>query len=159
MSLLDELVTDATMALHHLVQTQKPKSLTPIFFAVDAEGTTHVLATPWASPDEKTAALRALKAEFRKRQIIAYVHISEAWIAYVTRDDPAALTGRVADRPDKVEAVVMAATDGTDTRHQVYDITRDRKGRIVALALRPELAGMTDPPQGRMFELLEGVEP
>jgi hypothetical protein len=159
MSLLDELVADATMALHHLIEREKPKALTPIFFAMDAEGTTHVLGTPWASPEEKTAALKALKAEFQKRQIIAYVHISEAWIAYVTRDDPAALTGRVADRPDKVEAVVMAATDGTDTRHQVYDITRDRKGRIVALALRPELAGMTDPPQGRMFELLEGVEP
>jgi hypothetical protein len=155
MSLLDELVADATMALHHLIERERPKALTPIFFACDAEGTIHVMGTPWASPDEKTAALKALKEEFQKRQIIAYVHISEAWIAYVERGDSAAVHGRIADRPDRVEAVVMAATDGTDTRHRVYDIMRDRRGRIVALALRPELEGMTDPPQGRMFELLE----
>jgi hypothetical protein len=155
MSLLDELVTDATMALHHLIEREKPKGLTPMFFAMDAEGETHIVSIPWASPDEKTAALRALKEEFRKRQIVAYVHIAEAWTAHVPRNDPAAVHGRIADRPDRVEAVVMAATDGSATRFALYDITRDRRGRIVALALRPELAGMTDPPQGRMFELLE----
>ena len=72
-----------------------------------------IIATPWADDHEKKAALTFVKAKMRELKAHRYVQIAEVWTLVTPEKMPESirLGGRIANHPDRREAVIAIAED------------------------------------------------
>jgi hypothetical protein len=126
-------------------------SLMPTWVLIDAKNRISVIGTPWQNDMEKEFYGKSLRQEMRKRKVVAYSFVTEAWKATVPPD--ADLTKvRASERPDKQEVVMALASDGQDQEWRTWEIKRDWHERVTDLVLLPEMPGT---PEGWMCEMLK----
>jgi len=78
-------------------------------------GKIDIIATPWQDDHEKRAAVTFVKAKMRELGAKRYVQIAEVWTLVTPKDkgipESIRLGGRIANHPDRREAVIAIAED------------------------------------------------
>lgn len=120
--------------------------LMPTFYLiVPPPGRDVNVGAPWASTEEKIAALAEVKRLSHEIGAIGASFVSEVWLRSVPKPWHAArtdLTTPPSESPDRIEAVFAIATDGVRTEVGWWQIVRDRPGgRIISLVEEKEVKG------------------
>jgi hypothetical protein len=84
--------------------------VSPMWFVDDGNQLT-IIATPWASNEEKVQAVRFVKAKMKEVGAVRYAHMAEVWMltAQEKLPDSIKMGGSIASHPERREAVVMMA--------------------------------------------------
>ena len=110
---LDDMVKVGLEQAHRtLIGTRE--QLVPTCLLCGSDGKLTILATPWDGDFEKQLAQISVKLTMKETDCVAYSMVMEAWPAsYPTAD-----TGgvRPSQRPDRIEMVMVIATDGLHRR-------------------------------------------
>jgi hypothetical protein len=108
-------------------------SLMPQWVLVDAGGA-HVIGTPWRDDQEKEFMTERLRDDMRKRKVLAYSLVIEAWAATAPpgwkEGEPRMPNWK---RPDRREMVIAFATDGREIQWRGWAIKRNHLERVSAL--------------------------
>jgi hypothetical protein len=135
-SLLDLAEQQARMVLLELKQ-----ELMASWVMLGADHKFEIIATPWKNDLEKELSHKMLRAFVRKKQIVAYSFLSEAWVAIApagwSPGQPMAEAERPMQRADRKEVVLAFASDGATKEWRVWEIIRDWQEQIITLASRP----------------------
>jgi hypothetical protein len=131
-----------------LLELHKP-SLVPIWVMFSADGKVDLVPTPWADEREKQLYASMMPVLMRRRKVIAYSFLTEAWIATLDKEEFDEKTGRAHDgvmearqRPDRQEAVIACACTATMSRWKRWRIVREATTeRIIKLEEHPIPAG------------------
>jgi hypothetical protein len=138
-----------------MVLLQLKQDLMPSWVMFTRDHKVEIIATPWRNDLEKRLSERSLRDLVRKKQIVAYSFLSEAWLATAptdwSPDKPLPEAERPAQRADRTEGVIAFASDGTIKEWRVWEIIRDWEEQIITLRQRPLREGV---PSGWVTELL-----
>ncbi len=144
---------------------------------------TFMYSTPFGDEESKKAILGFLRAEFKRRNIIAYSHFSECWYLdetcmamrvihkVVNKEVPPHLRKRAyrylmeampppSEHPDRKEAMTIGAFSATHGVQRMLPILRDKAGLISGFAApTTSMEGkIGEEIEGRMAELLVSEE-
>lgn len=141
-TLLDKMMLAAEASIRRHIG--KRQTLMPVWHVVHADGQSEVIGTPWADGDEKQTIFAAMREMFRTTDVIAYCLTVEAWAtpSMMPADVKAIVpTGDINDlipseMPDRVEIFTATASDGSETLSVIWDIRRDKRGRVQAVIKR-----------------------
>jgi hypothetical protein len=134
---LDKLVVTAIKHAESVLIGKDGASILPTFVIESASGAIAIIATPWTSERDKEMVVYALRATMRKAGVVRYSFVSEAWMA--TAPPGAEFNARLADhempsqRPDRVEVVIISASDKTEVKSAMLRIVRGEAGTVVRL--------------------------
>jgi hypothetical protein len=126
-----------------------------MYWLVDtAENGQTVIVTPWPAdmpPAGSRGAVKDARAEcirelFKEMNVTRYVLVHEAWVVARSkdtspedmRDDIAEAGGSLANMPERLEFVVLQASDGHDFIHAMREIVRPAGGKPYLGALDVE---------------------
>jgi hypothetical protein len=123
----------------------------PIFAIFQTDGNLLPIMAPIGVKDEqlqKQLIAAFIRAKLREEQAVGYTVVSEAWMAidsagadkdeFLEQYDRDRRAGkRIADRPDRIDTLVVAAVTPTQQRVRMYEIKRPG-GRYAGLTPRPE---------------------
>jgi len=135
------------------------EELAPMWMLRGLDGSVEIIATPWGGPEQKHLTVEAMRSVMRKRQIIAYSLLVEAWFAHAERDEVNAdgtIKGPMpSQRPDRKECVCILAQDHYGARRNLHlEIIRDKSGRCAELR---KMTGAEDVITGIFDDLLHTV--
>jgi hypothetical protein len=149
---LDALLELAGDHARRVLVEMKEAELTPTFLMITDRETIFTPAL-WRDEREKAAILAAVRAIMKKRGVVRYSMVSEAWTAMQPEGwKPGMPQGPLpGDRPDRKEVVIAIAADKATSKSRTWDIIRGESGSIVEL--RRDKAELKDL-GGRMAELL-----
>jgi hypothetical protein len=112
--------------------------LMPQWVLIDAQGGCDIVGTPWRNGHEKELTVERMRKEMRKRKVLAYSLVIEAWAAVAP---PGWKEGEPRmpnwQRPDRREVVVAFATDGKSIEWRHWAIKRDWQDHVRALEPMP----------------------
>ena len=134
---LDKLVRLAVEHAERVLIGKDGASIMPSFVIESANGQIAIVATPWTSERDKELTVLALRATMRKAGVERYSFISEAWMAVAAPGTER--KARLADhempsqRPDRIEVVIITASDATEVRSAMLRIIRGEAGTVVRL--------------------------
>lgn len=134
---LDKLVQLAVEHAERILIGHEGAQIMPSFVLESAGGDMAIIATPWANERDKEMTVRALRATMRKGGVVRYSFISEAWMA--TAKPGQEKLARLPDgempsqRPDRVEVVIISASDAKQIRSAMLRIVRGEGGTVVRL--------------------------
>ena len=146
--MLDKMMAGAERGIRERIGTKDV--MLPIWHVMHADGQSEVIGTPWGNYNEKEAVFAAMRAMFRTTDVIAYSIVTEAWTTpkALSQDEVKAMApdGDIAQihpsvMPDRVEVFTATASDGSTVQMKMWDIRRDRRGRVQAIVQRPEMEG------------------
>jgi hypothetical protein len=136
------------------------KQLTPLYHLFGPPGGDHaIIPCQFQSEIQKQIMLAEVREIARKMGAVAALFMTESWMVKIdqrsswharrmleTMDPPS-------QHPDRIEAVTIAATDGTEKAMRVLQIIRNRPGgKIVSLIEEP-------PPEDILSRFLDGILP
>jgi len=147
---LEELVDLAEAHVRDYLLTKGEKELTPMWHLISRkEKSDAVVATPWGGDFEKQLAVAKVKEIAREIDAEAVCFTTECWMLDSTRikhpGGPLPNTSWHRDRamrnmprpsqsPDRIEAVIIVAHDGVNTKARSLQMIRDRPGgRLISL--------------------------
>ena len=146
--LLDKMFHAAEKSLRDRIGTKDV--MMPIWHVMHADGRSEVIGTPWGNSNEKETVLAALRAMFKTTDVIAYCVSTEAWTMPkgMTPEEAKAIAPngdinqlRPSVMPNRVECFNVFASDGTASLGKMWNIRRDKRGRVQAIVLRDDLEG------------------
>ena len=134
---LDKLIQLAVEHAERVLIGHPGASILPSFVVETGDGQLAIIATPWANERDKQITVLALRATMRKAGVVRYSFISEAWMAIA----PAGTEHKTrladhempANRPDRVEVVIISASDAKEVRSVMLRIIRGEAGTVVRL--------------------------
>ena len=136
---LDELLAAAELhARTILIERQEP--LIPLFHLSDAEGDGYIVSGDFRgeTPDEviqsKDAVAAFVREVIAEHKIVNYSFLSEAWMI-VRQKWTEGVSTPPSESADRIEVVIATAQSRTDYRLRRWRIERDRRGKVVDLAL------------------------
>jgi hypothetical protein len=153
---LDKLVQLAIEHAERVLIGQPGASILPSFVVETGDGQLAIIATPWTNERDKQITVLALRATMRKAGVVRYSFISEAWMAIA--EPGTEHKTRLADhempsnRPDRVEVVIISASDAKEVRSAMLRIIRGEAGTVVRLDRDQADAKNV---QGRFVDLLK----
>ena len=149
---LDALLELAGDHARRVLVEMKEAELTPTFLMITDRETIFTPAL-WRDEREKAAILAAVRAIMKKRGVVRYSMVSEAWTAMQPEGwKPGMPQGPLpGDRPDRKEVVIAIAADKATSKSRTWDIIRGESGSVAEL--RRDKAELKDL-GGRMAELL-----
>jgi|SRR5215469_586357 len=111
------------------------QSLSPTWVLIDAAGNSTLFSTPWNNELEKRLAEIFLRLRIRRFGAVAYLFMSECWVAIATAPErekgfPATLPR---ERSDKFEAVIALACVKGRALWKVWKMLRDSEQRVTVL--------------------------
>ena len=145
---IDELLDKAIAHSRDILIGKAGAELMPTWLVQLKDRPAMVLATPWDGEDEKSRVIFAIRMLLKNPEVLSYSFLSEAWIAFEDARHPTGLMP--SQREDKREVVIINAFDRQSGQMRIYEIKRDRKGRVSDLVKDPE--GI-DRFEGRLFNL------
>jgi hypothetical protein len=128
-------------------------TLPPTWILVNDKGDIQIEATPWTDEFEKLLAKVYIRAHMLRQRTTAYAFLAESWR---TKWDPGKAPPLVSNLKDRIECVMLFATDGKTKKWAALDIKRSPEGQ--AIALEP-LKDSIDAADGWMVRMLEGGIP
>ena len=134
---LDKLVALAVEHAERVLIGIPDASILPSFVLEREDGATAIIATPWSSERDKELTVHALRATMRESGVVRYSFICEAWMAVAPPGTES--KSRLADhempsnRPDRVEVVIISASDSKEVRSAMLRIVRGEAGTVVRL--------------------------
>lgn len=88
----------------------------------------------WQNDIQKQLAIAEVKAISRKMHAVAAIYCGEVWMVKRKASAPLRLDEPPSESHDRIEAVSIIATDGSETRSRILQMIRDKPGgRIIAL--------------------------
>lgn len=134
------------------------ESLTPFYHLVTPPGQEDAVCfTEWGNEAEKQIMIAATQKLAREIGAVAAVWIGEAWVVKLTRPEGAPLRApsmpMPSQHPDRIEVVVVIATDGDHTKVRSLEMKRGEAGRVVALVKDADM------PMESFGRLLDGMIP
>lgn len=154
---LDEIFDHGKDAAKHLFEAQG--EVHPMWIVETADGELFPVMMPIPTPDEKEAAIEALKVLLEDKKAVRYVSMVEAWVYEAkkgeTMDDIMA-HGPIREHPKRKEIVNVIAEDKYHSRSGYFPIVRPEIGRPYLSTFKhlPEAARM----EGLFTHLLESAE-
>jgi hypothetical protein len=152
---LDRLIEIAVQQAERVLVNQPDASILPTFVMERGDGEVAIFATPWRSERDKDITVFALRRVMRKDDVQRYSFISEAWMAVAApgteHKTRLAHDEMPAQRPDRVEVVIISASDKTEVRSAMLRIVRGESGTVVRL---DRDRAMTKHVRGRFADLL-----
>jgi hypothetical protein len=134
---LDKLVQLAIEHAERVLIGNPGASIMPSFVIESANGEMAIIATPWSSERDKDITVFALRATMRKGGAVRYSFISEAWMATAKpgQEKLARLpAGEMpSQRPDRIEVVIISASDDKEVRSAMLRIIRGEGGTVIKL--------------------------
>lgn len=101
------------------------EQLSPSWLLQNQDGERALVMTPWASDIEKSAILAAMRKTMRVQQTVSYSLVVEAWAASYPNGTDWQNYVRPSKREDRMEMVMVLATDGTEVVLRDFKIIRD----------------------------------
>jgi hypothetical protein len=137
-------------------------NLAPAWVMIGSDGKVDILPTPWADEREKQGYANMVRALMRKRKVVAYSFLTEAWMARLAEDEVDPETNRPREgimqarhRPDRQEAVIACACTATLSRWKQWRIIREpTTERIIKLEEYP-LPASDEMPESWLTEMLK----
>jgi hypothetical protein len=153
---LDRLIEIAIGQAESVLIGKPNASILPTFVLENANGDTALFATPWGSERDKDITAFALRHIMRAERIERYSFISEAWMAVAKPGqenlDRLPDDEMPSNRPDRVECVIISASDRTEVKSALLRIVRGEGGTVVRLDRDRESAKEI---RGRFSSLLQ----
>lgn len=138
-SVLLELGQESVTGFYHLITPPEQEDV--------------VCFTQWEGEADKRAMMAATRKLAREIGAVAAVWIGEAWVASYDRDSIPRDRPMPSEAPNRMEVVVIIATDGDQTKARFLDMQRGEAGRVVALV------NHADMPIEFFGRLLDGMIP
>lgn len=88
-----------------------------------------------ATPETKDAAAGMLRKALREAGATLYVLMMEAWFANVTNKDDPFGGPPPSERPDRIECLVLHASDAQGDTMETYRTVRNKRGRFQSFKL------------------------
>jgi hypothetical protein len=134
---LDRLIEIAIQQAERVLVNQPNASILPTFVMERGNGEVAIFATPWSSERDKDITVFALRRVMRNDNVERYSFISEAWMAVAVpgTENKSRLAAHEmpSQRPDRVEVVIISASDKTEVRSAMLRIVRGEGGTVVRL--------------------------
>jgi hypothetical protein len=153
MSKLDQLLDQGEAHARQILLVDKKPDLVPFYHLV-SDGVDTIMPCTFGSQQEKDLAVFFATALARSIDATAVMFVSEAWTAVVAPGDvsPDGMVDVLpSQRSDRVEVVMLVASDGDHSLGRSLLMKRDRKGRLVALE-RDDKYDRADMFGGRMID-------
>jgi hypothetical protein len=154
---LDRMIGLAIKQAETVLLDQPGASMIPTFVMEDPGDRIVVFGTPWETEAHKEITCLALRAIMRESGTLRYCFMSEAWMA-IAPPGTDEHTTRLKDheqpsnRPDRVEVVVITASDASASKSAMLRIVRGEAGTVVRLDRdRAEMKSL----RGRFSNLLQ----
>jgi hypothetical protein len=134
---LDRLIEIAIQQAERVLVDKPNAQILPTFVLEKPDNEIGVFATPWTNEREKEITVYALRHVMRETKVLRYSFISEAWMA--TARPGTEHLARLPDgempsqRPDRVEVVIITASDATTIKSAMLRIVRGEGGTVVRL--------------------------
>lgn len=96
----------------------------PHFIAMQRDGELAYIGAPWHDDESKRRIYQILKLVFAARDVVAYVLVSETWVATVDRKDDPRINVPPRDREDRREALTCLAVAYDGVTHFAGEIER-----------------------------------
>jgi hypothetical protein len=134
---LDSMVDKSIKHAENVLIGKPGAALMPCFVLESSTGDLALIATPWSSERDKEATAYALRETMRNAGVVRYSFISEAWMAVAPPGTEH--KSRLADhempanRPDRVEIVIISASDKRAVKSALLRIVRGEAGTVVRL--------------------------
>jgi hypothetical protein len=146
---LDDMLRVAEVQARLILLELHMPTLMPVWLMITAEGKVDILPTPWKDEREKQDYASMIRNLMRKRNVVAYSFLTEAWTATLDKDEVDQETGRPHDgimqarhRPDRQEAVIACACTAKLARWKRWRIIREATTeRIIKLEEQSEPTG------------------
>jgi hypothetical protein len=157
---LDRMVDLAIQQAERVLINQPKTSLLPTFVLERADGEVAIFATPWENERHKDITVFALREIMREEGVQRYSFISEAWMAPAppwADENTTRVKGHEmpSQRPDRVEIVMISASDKDTIKSAILRIVRGEAGTVVRLDRdRADTKAIS----GRFAELLKPKE-
>jgi hypothetical protein len=132
------------------------QDLMPSWLFINDQGKVSIVGTPWQDELEKHITRVALQKKMREDHVVAYSFVSEVWMSTKPAGwKPPPNYQGASHEPDRREAVIAFATDGSAQEFRTWLIERDSSERVCAL--NQVRAKQDEEPalQGWMTELLK----
>jgi hypothetical protein len=145
-----------------LLELHMPR-LVPIWVMIGGDGKVDILPTPWEDEHEKQSYADMVRILMRKRKVVAYSFLTEAWMAILDEEEFDEKTGRPHDgimearhRPDRQETVIACACTATMSRWRRWRIVREATTeRIIKLEEQPHSVGEEEAAESWLTEMLK----
>jgi hypothetical protein len=160
---LEELIAAGELQADRILIKERQKALLPMFHLVAPEGGQDaVVATPWSNDFEKKLSVAQVKFISHQMGAVAVMFLTECWMVTAKLDVPNTpwhrqrqldRMGRPSQSPDRIEAVIIIATDGSRTKATTLQMIRDKPGgKLISLVKDEVLSRDTDNYESWMFD-------
>jgi hypothetical protein len=143
----------ADIAFKNIMGRKEP--MVAFSILVNAEGDSQMIEVAHGDGDYERACVYAgLHQMMRERGTIAYGYACEGWCAKVSQSDLLKKpVPRAKYHSDRIEVLIVLASDGFNSYHRGWKIRRDYKGAVAAFE-EYDLSDCT--PSGPLLDLLGG---
>lgn len=132
-----------------ILQAKKP--LCPTWVMIDADKNIYLMATPWKDEIEKMIYEQIIRISLREKKAVAYSVVTEAWMSSY-KDGREYKGVQPRHDPNRIETVVIFATDGTQRIMKNWLLKRDHLEQPLKLEeMKPAEEGQAE---SWMFTLL-----
>jgi hypothetical protein len=134
-----ELIDAAERHVRSILLERREPELQGFFHLVAPEGEPDALCiADWQNDIQKQLVILEVKAIARKMHAVAAVYCGEVWMVKRKANAPLRFDEPPSQSRDRIEAVSVIATDGSETKLRLLQMIRDKPGgRIIALVEDP----------------------
>jgi hypothetical protein len=159
---LDQLVDSGIKHAKHILLEQRDKQMQTFYTLITDQNEIIMLPCTFNNDFEKDVTVASVKATAAICHAVMALYVAEAWMLKL----PKPLTSWHADRqmenmpkpsqsPNRIEAVLVLATDGTTVRSRSLQMVRDKPGgKLISLVPMLELEGTN-----YMGRMIDGIIP
>ena len=115
----------------------RQKMLMPFYHLVTADAN-FLVPVQFNGDFEKDLAVLQVKTLAREKQAIMAMFVAESWMAVYDQNYDPETSPRPSQHKDRVEVVMLTATDGNSVEGRVLRMVRDKRNRITGLEVRDD---------------------
>src|SRR5260221_244217 len=138
---LDQLLSLAANQAHLVLLGLRQPELIHSSVFIQEDGSSQILATPFANDGQKDATVAYVKAWMKNHGTVAYSFLAEGWQATLTPEEWNPDSGPIPEgdiprnRVDRTEVVLPLATDGHETEYRWPFLPLPVTGPVIGSAL------------------------
>jgi hypothetical protein len=159
--LLDKLLELAERQARMVLLDLRLPSLMAAWVLMTKKGKFEIVATPWRDEAEKQLYADMLRAMMRKKQVMAYSFVTEAWTRHLEADEWDNDSGLPVDGIEprnyagREEVVIACACSKDIARWKQWRIVREATTEVIIDLKERPLPESESPPESWMVELLK----
>ena len=146
---LKQLLDNGERHAREILLKRRQKMLMPFYHLVTADAN-FLVPVQFNGDFEKDLAVLQVKTLAHAKQAIMAMFVAESWMAVYGKDDNLETAPRPSQRPNRVEVVMLVATDGNSVEGRVLRMVRDRQNRLTGLEVHDDYPGRLT--GGRMID-------